>query len=283
MIVSIHVDDMAVAGTSIAEIDKARKDLSKHFELIDEGPVRWQLGITIERDRSNRTIHMSQESYVNDVIERFKLEETYPVCTPMDPHVILTKEMSPKTEEDQLNMSNIPYREAVGSLMYLAVSTRPDIAYAVQRLARFNDNPGPAHWTAAQRVIKYLKGTKKHRLTLGGKETVELTGFTDSDWASDTDDRKSTGGYIFTLGSGAISWRSKRHEIVSTSSTEAEYISADYAVKEATWLRELLKNLEHEQRSATMIYCDNLGAIALTKNPSYHARSKHIDVKHHFI
>lgn len=283
VIVSIHADDMAVAGTSTAEIDKARKDLTAHFGLIDEGPIRWQLGIAIERDRPARTIHPSQESYISQVIERYKLEEAYPVCTPMDPHVTLTRETSPKATEEQLKMSNIPYREAVGSLMYLAVSTPPDIAYAEQRLARCNDNPGPAHRTAAQRVIKYPKGTKEHKLTLGGKETIELTGFMDSDWASDTDDRKSTGGYVFTPRSGAISWRSKRHEIVSSSSTEAEYISADRAAKETVWLRELLKNLEHEQESASTIYCDNLGAIALTKNPAYHARSKHIDVNHHPI
>ncbi|HEV7738704.1 MAG TPA: Ty1/Copia family ribonuclease HI, partial [Chlamydiales bacterium] len=123
----------------------------------------------------------------------------------------------------------------------------------------------------------------KYQLTIGGEQKIILSGFSDSDWAADTDDRRSTSGYNFTLGNGSISWRAKKHSAVASSSTEAEYIAADYASKEAIWLRNLLKEIDYSQERATTVYCDNTRAIALAKDASYHTRTKHIDVKHHFV
>jgi hypothetical protein len=162
------------------------------------------------------------------------------------------------------------------------MGTRPDIAFAVTHLSQFNANPGPAHWTQAQRVITYLYTTRHVSLTLGGHEIL-LSGYVDSDWSSDRDDRRSIAGYLYSLGAGAISWSSKKQPTVSTSSVEAEYMACSYATKEALWLRSLLKLIGFEQTTSTAIRCDNMGAIVLTKDPSFHARTKHIDVAHHFI
>ena len=190
-------------------------------------------------------------------------------------------------------MMGIPYLAAIGSLMYASMGTRPDITFAVQHLSQFSSNPGMAHWTAAQRVIRYLNTTKVAKLTLGGRQPIILRGWTDADWAANTDDRKSISGYAFTLGSGAISWSAKKQPTVATSSCEAEYIACDHATKEAMWLWALLRALGQSVSTATklkftpemktQVYCDNQGTISLTKDSSFHARSKHIDVKHHYI
>lgn len=166
--------------------------------------------------------------------------------------------------------------------MYAAIGTRPDIAFAVQALGQYSSNPGPTHWTAAKHVIQYLLTTKNHVLTLGGPH-LRLKGWTDSDWGSNPDDRHSISAYLFSLGGGAISWSSKKQPTVSTSSTEAEYIASCHATKEAVWLWTLLKLIGFEQLSATVICCDNRGSNDLTKDPSFHARTKHIDIQFHYI
>jgi hypothetical protein len=167
-------------------------------------------------------------------------------------------------------------------MMYAAMGTRPDISFAVSHLSQFSANPGPAHWTQAQSVITYLYTTRDVELVLGGKE-ISLSGWVDSDWASDRGDRRSIAGYMYSLGGGPISWSSKKQPTVATSSVEAEYMACAYGIKEALWLRSLLKLMGFEQKTATSILCDNMGAIILTKDPTFHARTKHIDVAHHFI
>ncbi|HEV7737689.1 MAG TPA: reverse transcriptase domain-containing protein, partial [Chlamydiales bacterium] len=281
--VAVHVDDMAVAASSKEEITRLAKDLNKHFEIVDLGPIKWLLGIAIERDRTARTIALSQVAYIDGIIDKFQQKDGYEVSTPLDHNVVLSKDLCPKEEIEKERMKKIPYREAIGSLMYAATATRPDIAFATHKLSQYLENPGQGHWTAALRVIRYLKKTKEYRLTLGGKHELSLSGYSDSDWAADTDDRRSTSGYAFSLGTGSISWRAKKHSAVASSSTEAEYIAADYAAKEASWLRSLLNEIGFSQEKPTNILCDNTGALALTKDASYHARTKHIDVKHHFI
>jgi hypothetical protein len=261
----------------------AKESVRKYFELMDMGPVKWLLGIHVERDRASRTISLSQEAYIDSVVGRFNLEDGFKVSTPLDPNVTLTKELGPDNEAEKRRMSKIPYRSAVGSLMYASMATRPDITFTVQHLSQFFENPGQAHWTAAQRAIRYLNATKELKLILGGKSPPTLLGYTDADWASNVDDRKSTSGYAFSLGGGAISWSSKKQGTVAGSSCEAEYVAADHSTKEALWLRTLLRLLGYEQKHATTIHCDNQGAIALTKDPNFHARTKHIDVKHHFV
>lgn len=168
--------------------------------------------------------------------------------------------------------------------MYLMLDTRPDIAFAVSCLSRFMSNPTSAHITAVKRVCRYLKGTQDLELVFRG-DLCPLSGYTDADWAGDTATRRSTSGYIFNLGSGAISWSSKRQPVVALSSCESEYMGETQATKEAIWLRRLLAGLlgQEKEPMATVIFGDNQGAIALAKNPQFHARTKHIDIQHHFV
>ncbi|UYV63214.1 hypothetical protein LAZ67_2003462 [Cordylochernes scorpioides] len=181
-------------------------------------------------------------------------------------------------------MNKIPYRQTIGSLMYLMTGTRPDIAYAVSRVSQFMNNPGPSHWTAVKKIFVYLKATKNIGICFGGSScTTYLIGFSDADFAGDLDTRKSTTGYVFMLNNGPISWCSQKQNCVSLSTTESEYIAASKATKEAIWLRQLLRELHQEQVKPTTIFCDDQICIRLVHNPEYHKRTKHIDISYHFI
>jgi hypothetical protein len=180
-------------------------------------------------------------------------------------------------------MTWTPYRSLVGSLMYIAIGTRPDIAFAVQQLCKFLDCYGTAHWEAAKRVVRYLKGTRDLTLTLGGDYTARLLGYTDSDLAGCPDTRRSVSGYCCTLGGGIVTWSARQQKTVSLSTCEAEYVAASEAASEITWLRSLLLEIDFSQLSATPLLCDNNGSIILTEDSSFHARVKQIDIKYHSI
>jgi hypothetical protein len=176
------------------------------------------------------------------------------------------------------------YQSLVGTLMYAMLGTRPDIAFAVSLVSRFASNPDKSHMQAVLRILSYLRGTLDLQLVFQG-EIQALRGFTDSSWADDLETRRSTSGFVFNIGSGAISWSSKRQPTVALSTCEAEYMAQTVAAKEAIWLRQLLQELSPTDESpyATIIYADNQGAIALAKDPKFHARTKHIALRHHFI
>ena len=178
-------------------------------------------------------------------------------------------------------MRNVPYREAVGSLMYAAIGTRPDIAFATSTVAQFCENPGWKHWEAVKQIFRYLLGTKKLELTYGGDERG-LVGYVDADGASQ-DHRRAISGYVFMVDGGAVSWSSKKQELVTLSTTEAEYVAATHAAKEAIWLCRLLTELSGSINTPTMLFSDSKSSIALTHDGHYHARTKHIDIRYHFI
>ena len=279
--VTVHVDDMAVATSNKEMMTNTYHALKQILNVVDMGEIHWFLGMAITRDRKERTISLSQTAFIDTILKRFKMEDCYGVTTPLDPDVVLSKAMSPTSDKEKARMKHIPYLAGVGSLMYTSLATRPDITFATNKLSQYNMNPGQAHWTALQRVLRYLKRTRDHVLTLGGKGDITLLGYTDSDFASCIDTRRSTSGYAFTLGSGAVSWSSKRQSLVTTSTCEAEYVASCHATKEAMWLRRLLETLGHKQSTTTM-HSDNAGSITLTKDATYHARSKHIDVQFHY-
>lgn len=183
------------------------------------------------------------------------------------------------------------YQSAVGSLMYAMLGTRPDIAYSVSVVNRYASNPGPGHWQAVKRIFHYLPGTINLKLTYRGN-LQPLTGYADADWAGDRDTRRSTSGFVFNIGSRAISWGSKRQPTLALSTCKAEYMGQTQATKEAIWLKSLLNEIERpistpvapsiHSMQAVIINCDNQGAAALAKNPLAHARSKHIDIQWHY-
>jgi len=200
---------------------------------------------------------------------------------PMDPSMHFSTSQSPKTTQEFTKMKDKPYHEAVGSLMYASLGTRPDITYTVSVLSKYADNPRLVHWNAVKHVFTYLAGTKDLWLTFGDS-MAKLEGYTDAD-GSVHEDRKAVSGYAFLLDGGAVSWSSKKQEIIALSTTEAEYVATTHAAKEALWLRSLIGEIFGKFSGPMTLHGDNQGAIALTRDHQYHARTKHIDICFHLI
>ena len=167
--------------------------------------------------------------------------------------------------------------------MYAAIATRPDLSLAVGMLSQYMQNPSNEHWVGIKRILRYIKGTLNYGLKFTYSDKFVLQGYSDADWAGEVETRKSTSGYVFLLGNCCVSWRSKKQSIVALSSTEAEYVSLCSAAQETIWLRNLLSSVGFEQTAPTVIHEDNQGAIALSHNPKDHPRTKHIDIKYHFV
>lgn len=199
----------------------------------------------------------------------------------MDPGVIYCKKDAPSSPAEAAHMKSVPYREAIGSLMYASVATRPDITFAVSTLSQFLDNPGEAHWDAVKRVFRYLAGTKEFALTFG-TEHHDLVAYTDADGATQ-EHRKAISGSAFLIDGGTISWSSRKQEIVTLSTAEAEYVAATHAAKECIWLRRLLDELSPHIPTPTTLFCDNQAACKIATTDNFHARTKHIDIRYHFI
>ena len=282
-IVCSSTDDFAIAASSTDRMVKFKADLGSHFEMSDLGEIAWILGILVQRDRNSKTISLSQSAYVDSIVKRFNLVDAPPLSTPIDPNALLSKDQCPSTPRQFDDMRSVPYREAIGSLMYAAIGTRPDITFAVTALSQYLQNPGRPHWEQAKRTIRYLKGTRDWKLEFGPTGGVE--GFSDANWGNDVDDRHSICGYVFNLNGGAISWSSKKQSVVALSSTEAEYIGITHAAKEAIWVRHLLSELYSPDvlEYPITIHCDNRSAIELVKNATFHSRTKHIAIRYHYI
>ena len=281
LIVAVYVDDLILAGNSVALINWLKGELCKNFQMKDLGDVHWILGMEVIRDRERRTLTLNQTKYIETILNRFEMQDCKSISTPLDTNVSL----APSTEDGPNGsevLSKVPYQSVVGSLMYAMVATRPDIAFAVGSLSRYLQSPKWKHWVGAKRVLRYLQGSKGMGLKFGkGDEIVK--GYCDADYATDTAERKSTTGYVYLLNGAAVSWSSKRQGVVAMSTTEAEYMAAAHAAKEAIWLRQLMKDFNLEATEATVLYEDNQGCIGLAKNPISHGRTKHIDVRYHFV
>lgn len=281
LFVTIYVDDFLIF-TNDGELKRKLKNfLNDQFKMKDLGEASLCLGLKITRDRRNGKLWIDQEHYVKSILERFNLANCNPVSTPADASLKLSKQMSPTTQTEIDEMKQIPYQEAVGCLTYLAQATRPDISFAVNQVSQFNSNPGLTHWSAVKRIMRYLRGTSGFRITYSKDHDSELTGFTDADWGGDTDTRKSTTGYIYTFMGGAVSWNVKRQLSVAISSCEAEYLAMSRTVQEALWWRSFQSQI-FGQDSIT-IRCDNQSAICIAQNEGYNPRTKHLDIKYHFV
>jgi hypothetical protein len=329
IIVLLYVDDILLFSPNKDAIRSIKAQLSAKYRMTDLGPVQQYLGIQVERNRQKRLLRIHQRPFIETILKRFQMENCKGVSTPMEANIHLTAAINTASPQEKAD-----YQRAIGSIMYVMLGTRPDLAYAVSTLSQFSINPGPEHAQAIKRVLRYLQKTVNLGILYGGTQNlaveealqnlglvgINTIGFTDSDWAGDKDTRKSTSGYLFTLYGGAISWRSGKQPIVATSSTEAEYIACTEAAKEALWIRRILAEIRgetakepikyfhelepqrilsifdqepeeatnEEENSKTnstpqLIFADNQGAIKLSKNPQHHNRTKHIDVKYHFI
>jgi len=286
IIMPVFVDDITLASKSQDALDKFVIELGKHFKLRDLGETNLLLGVEVTRDRPNKKLYLSQRQYIVNKLEEFRMTDCKPVGTPMIPNSKLTSEQSPKTPEEKDEMEEIPYINAVGSLMYLATMTRPDIAYTVGVLARFNSNPGRAHWNAVKHLFRYLKGTIDLKLEYGPDPSIGndlFITFSDADHGGDKDCGKSTSGYMVKIGSGVVSWRSKLQSVVTRSTTEAEYIAASAAGTEIRWIQNMMKELGYTPPSPAKLYMDNQSSMSVAKNPEHHGRMKHLDLSFYWL
>jgi len=234
----------------------------------------------VERDGETGPIKIHQNKYVLEMIDKWRMSDCNPASTPFALGTVLEK----CEDTDCEGIDSKIYQSIVGALMYCAVLTRPDIAHVVSKLSQFNKHPHQEHLVAAKRVLRYLKGNPKGTLTFS-PNNMSLLCYTDADWATSNTDRKSYSGYVVLFANGPIAWESRKQNSVSLSSTEAEYVAMCQGTKEILFLRSLLAEvgLSDSINKPTTIFCDNQGAEFLTKNASTHKRSKHIDIKYHFI
>ena len=277
MVSKIHVDDIMIVAPTDSVAATIKTAIRQKYNVTDQGEIAFYLGMEVQRDWDRGLIALSQRKFTAEVLERFgnQLANGRVIGTPVDPCIKLVAE-----GELLSDTSAGTYRELVGSLMYLAVCTRPDIAQSVGALARYMSNPTEQHMTAARSVLRYVSGTKDMGVVYG--QGSGIIGYCDSNHGGDLDTRRSTTAYAFLAEGGIISWSSRLQPTVATSTTEAEYIAAAAATKEALWLRKLLPELGYELETV-QIYGDNQAALKIIANPIVSERSKHIDIIHHFV
>lgn len=286
LLLLVYVDDLLLASNSPHLMTTVKKLLSSEFEMSELGEPRYMLGVQIRRYRSHKTISISQAKYAQDVLARFGMSEAHGTMTPLTVGLKLERmsNMNDLPAEEKAELDKIPYKQAVGSLIYLACLTRPDLAFAVHMVSQHLAAYSHAHWKEVKRILRYVKETEGYSITYKqSKEQMEFFGYSDSDWASDPHTRKSVGAYLFLGAYGLVSWACKKHLSICLSSMEAEYKSLTAAAKEAVWDRQCLFDIGQKQVKPTRILCDNMGAIALANNPVFHSRRKHIAIYYHYI
>ena len=279
-IIIFWVDDILIASASMDKVVEIKKMLSNRFKMDDRGELRWFLGIEFKR-LDNSSYQVNQRRYVDTILRRFKMENCSPVQTPAENGLKL--EQPTPADAQEFKEQNFNYRQAVGSLIYLMTATRPDICWITSKLSQYLERPGMQQLAACKRVFRYLQGTKDYKLNFQSSG-IELVGYSDADWGNDLDDRRSTTGYLFMAGNSPISWNSRKQQSVALSSCEAEYMAMSESTKEAVYLRQLCQAMGCQLEAPTRIYCDNQSAIQLLTNVGkHHGRSKHIDIRYHFV
>jgi len=297
----LYVDDLLIAHNGIeGQGHQIKQLLQKKYKMCDLGAAKRFLGIEIERTEDGG-FSICQRGYINTIIRRFGLMDAKPAKSPLDPQTDLTNTCC---EDKMANRKE--YLSMVGSLMYAALGSRPDIAFSVTALSRYNVQPLEMHATAAKRVLRYLKSTSEFRIHYRRLPShiqshdmpINIIGYTDSDWAGNLTTRKSVGGCVFGLGyinvseelvmSGLIHWQAKSQSVVALSTLEAEYIACSHATRESLWLKRMLKEAADGMAvkvsdGPVPIGCDNQGAIKLIATGVVRQKSKHIDVKYHHV
>lgn len=266
----LYVDDALIMSESKTVLDKIVNYLKQGFKIKELDLNRF---VGLEISRTQDSICISQRDYIEQIISRFNMSTAHPSNTPLDVNVQMTKCI----DHEQ---TSFPYRETIGSLLFLSTASRPDISFGVNLLSRYINNPSSEHVAQVKRIIRYLINTKHLCIKYQGSES--LVGYSDSDFAGDMDTRKSTTGYLFMLNGGPISWASQKQPCVALSTTEAEFMAACEATKSLLWLKQFFKEIDIDQ-NCTTLFMDNQSAIKLIYNPVYHKKTKHIDVKYNFI
>ena len=274
LIVSIYVDDIVYTGSSESMMNEFKREMMQRYEMSDLGLLHHFLGMGVLQ--SDKSIFIQQSKYAKSLLEKFGLADCKPVSIPL-----VTGEKLRREDGSELADENL-YRKIVGSLLYLT-ATRPDVMYAASLLSRFMNQPTRKHMGVARRVLRYIQGTLEYGIEYAKHKSETLVGFCDADWGGSEDDSRSTSGYAFSFGSGVCSWISVKQGSVALSTAEAEYVSASEATAQVMWLRSILDDLGEKQGEATLLYCDNMSAIAMAKNPVFHQKTRHINRRIHFI
>lgn len=270
----IYVDDIIITGSSSGFISALIQKLHSQFSLKDLGKLNYFLGV--QATFSETGLHLSQQRYLLDLLQRTGLSQCKPLSSPISPGRQLSRYSGIPLADPLL------YRSTVGALQYLSL-TRPEIAYAVSKASQFLHRPTDIHWIAVKRILRYLRGTSTHGLLIRKSNDSVLHAYSDADWAGCPDDRRSTSGYCVYLGANLICWSSKKQHVVAQSSSEAEYRALAHDAAEIRWLKSLLKELCLTLSCPPTLWCDNIGAMYLAVNPVFHQRTKHIEIDLHFI
>ncbi|KAG8479622.1 hypothetical protein CXB51_029429 [Gossypium anomalum] len=268
-----RIDSYLVGGDQAMLADFKTK-MHQMFEMSDLGKMTYFLGMEVTQSQAG--FFLSQRTFAIKILEKFSMQNCKATSTPVAVGERLT------SQSNSEKVCETTYRSLVGCLLYLT-ATRPDIMFVVSLLSRFMHCCNEDHFRAAKRVLRYIKGTLNYGMHYSKAKDLRLIGYTDNDWAGSKDDLKSTSGYAFTLGSAMFCWSSKKQSIVAQSTAEAEYVAAAGAVNQAIWIRKILGDLNLYQKEATEIYYDNMSAVAIVKNPVFHSRTKHFNIKLHVV
>lgn len=270
----VYVDDIILTASSTTLLRHVVDQLRQAFAIKDLGALHFFLGVQVRRDAAG--FHLNQAQYTEDILERAGMANCKPATTPV--------EVKPKlsANDGEVATDGTFYRSITGALQYLTLS-RPDIAYGVNQACLHMHAPRDVHWNLVKRILRYLRGTITHGITISATPSTTLKVYSDADWAGCPDTRRSTSGYCVFLGESLVSWSSKRQTTVSRSSAEAEYRAVAHAAAECCWLRNLLRELHVVVDKATVIYCDNVSAVYLSENPVHHRRTKHVELDIHFV
>jgi hypothetical protein len=270
-----YVDDCLFLGADLNIVMKVKNQFMQIWECRDLGEAKEFLKMRIERHGNK--IYLDQVEYLNKIVKRFNMEDSQSVRTPLP-----TAYEPSENEGEATPAERQLYQSVIGSLLYIMLGTRPDISFAVIKLAQFAANPSKDHMSKALYVLRYLNSTRNYRLVFDGDSDKGVIAFTDSDWASDKIKRRSQTGYFFTIAGAIFSWQSKAQKTVALSSTEAEYMALSDCSRQATWIQTLLEELGIT--IGTIPICgDNQGSIFIGSNPVQEKRSKHIDIRYHYV
>ena len=271
-----------LTAKSKEDIRTLKARLNNEFEMKDLGVAMKILEIGILRDRVVGRLSFSHKGYIEKVLHRFNMQNAKPVTTPLAAHFRLSFALCPQSDEKVNYMSRVPYSSEVGSLMYAMVCSSLDLAYAVSVVSRYMEILGKKHWKAFQWIMQYLHGSSSVCLQFG-RTREGVVGYVGSDYAGYLDKRRSLRGYVFTIEGCAISWKATLQSTVALSTTtKAEYMVVTEACRETLWLKRLFGELS-EQLQISTLFCDSQSAIFLTKDHKFHERTKHIDVRYHFV
>ncbi|XP_022569788.1 uncharacterized protein LOC111212509 [Brassica napus] len=265
----IYVDDILIVSNQDSLVVEFKCALQAHFKLRDLGEAKYYLGLEIAR--SAEGISLCQRKYTLELLSTTGFLASKPSTIPLDPIVKLSK------EEGTLLPDGMAYRKLVGKLMYLQI-TRPDICYAVNTLCQFSSAPREPHLNAVHKLLRYLKGTVGQGLFFSTDNNFDVRAFSDSDWGTCKDSRRSVTGYCIFVGDSLVSWRSKKQDTVSCSTAEAEFRAMWSVTKELIWLTRLIVILKAPFQMPTHLYCDNVSALYIANNSVYHERTKHVEM-----